>query len=220
MVRLSFDLDGPFVAYVGWLIPWGTPSTLLGETTEQVQAAQRELARIGIDRPVAQAVGGPVFWADDADELATTERVDFAQLADIVGDNPTPTSSTSVSIWSGSQGTSQDRHHMPFYQVPDRILEIPRDRPVYVSCGSGYRAAAVVSLLRSGDLRTESRSTTWFMSTTTGPTRHARHCRSTPDRARPTGRLDVGRVTRHGTHLRADEQPADGDSGVGTGQGA
>ena len=39
---------------------------------------------------------------------------------------------------------------MPFYQVPDRVAEIPKDRPVYVSCGSGYRAAAVVSLLRSG----------------------------------------------------------------------
>jgi hypothetical protein len=39
---------------------------------------------------------------------------------------------------------------MPFYQVPDRIAEIPTDRPVYVSCGSGYRAAAVISLLRSG----------------------------------------------------------------------
>jgi hydroxyacylglutathione hydrolase len=28
----SFDLDGSFTTYLGWLIPWGTPLTLLGAT--------------------------------------------------------------------------------------------------------------------------------------------------------------------------------------------
>ena len=56
---LSFDLDGSFATYLGWLIPWGTPLTLLGHTPEQVAEAQRELARIGIDRPAAAAVGEP-----------------------------------------------------------------------------------------------------------------------------------------------------------------
>ncbi len=147
---LSFDLDGPFNAYVGWLIPWGTPVTLLGETTEQVQAAHRELVRIGIDRPVAQAVGGPAFWTEDAGDLGTTVRVDFDRLATIVAERP------DTYILDVRQHLEwQDAHvvgarHMPFYQVPDRIAEIPTDRPVYVSCGSGYRAAAVISLLRSG----------------------------------------------------------------------
>ena len=48
---LSFDLDGSFATYLGWLIPWNTPLTLLGQTPEQVSEAQRELVRIGIDRP-------------------------------------------------------------------------------------------------------------------------------------------------------------------------
>jgi hypothetical protein len=36
----SFDLDGSFATYLGWLIPWGTPLTLLGQTAEQVAEAQ------------------------------------------------------------------------------------------------------------------------------------------------------------------------------------
>ena len=56
---LSFDLDGSFATYLGWLIPWGTPLTLLGRTPGQVAEAQRELTRIGIDRPAAAAVGSP-----------------------------------------------------------------------------------------------------------------------------------------------------------------
>ena len=59
---LSFDLDGSFATYLGWLIPWGTPLTLLGQTPEQVAEAQRELVRIGIDRPVAAATGHPDDW--------------------------------------------------------------------------------------------------------------------------------------------------------------
>jgi hypothetical protein len=37
---LSFDLDGSFATYLGWLIPWGTPLTLLGRTPEQVAEAR------------------------------------------------------------------------------------------------------------------------------------------------------------------------------------
>ncbi|MCZ3387264.1 MAG: MBL fold metallo-hydrolase [Actinomycetia bacterium] len=146
---LSFDLDGPFIAYVGWLIPWGTPVTLLGETTEQVQAAHRELVRIGIDRPVAQAVGGPVFWTEDVAELSTTRRVDFGRLATIVADQPDTYVLDVRQHLEWEDGHIVGSHHLPFYQVPDRISEIPTDRPVYISCGSGYRAAAVISLLRA-----------------------------------------------------------------------
>ncbi len=60
---LNFGLDGQFVTYLGWLIPWGTLLTLLGETADDVAEAQRELVRIGIDRPAAMATGGPDDWA-------------------------------------------------------------------------------------------------------------------------------------------------------------
>ena len=55
----NFGLDGAFSTYLGWLIEWGTPVTLLGETPEDVATAQRELVRIGIDRPAAPATGAP-----------------------------------------------------------------------------------------------------------------------------------------------------------------
>ena len=51
-----------FATYLGWLITWGTPVTLLGETAEDVAEAQRELVRIGIDRPAAHATGTPEDW--------------------------------------------------------------------------------------------------------------------------------------------------------------
>jgi len=56
---LNFGLDGGFATYLGWLVAWGTPITLLGETAKDVSVAQRELVRIGIDRPAAHATGKP-----------------------------------------------------------------------------------------------------------------------------------------------------------------
>ena len=60
---VNFGLDGQFVTYLAWLMPWGTPVTLLGETAEDVAEAQRELVRVGIDRPAAMATGTPEDWA-------------------------------------------------------------------------------------------------------------------------------------------------------------
>ena len=78
---LNFGLDGSFATYLGWLIPWGTPVTLLGETADQVAEAQREMVRIGIDRPAAAATGGPDRWTDRP--LRTVERATFADLAHV-----------------------------------------------------------------------------------------------------------------------------------------
>ena len=78
---LNFGLDGAFATYLGWLITWGTPVTLLGETPEAVAEAQRELVRIGIDRPAAHATGSPEDWADG--ELASFPTATFADLADV-----------------------------------------------------------------------------------------------------------------------------------------
>ena len=44
---LNFGLDGGFATYLGWLIPWGTPITLLGETR---RGRRRGPARAGPDR--------------------------------------------------------------------------------------------------------------------------------------------------------------------------
>ena len=56
---LCFEHSTDFTNYLGWLIPWGTPLTLLGGSPQQVASAQRDLARIGIDRLAGAATGGP-----------------------------------------------------------------------------------------------------------------------------------------------------------------
>ena len=146
---LNLDLNGAFINYLGWLIPWGTPVTLVGATTEQVAAAQRELVRIGIDRPVGQAVGGPGSWLPEGEQPAYLRRVDFEQMAQEWTANPDSVVIDTRQILEWESGHVKGATFIPFYEVPDRMGEIPRDVDVYVYCGSGYRAAAVASLLQN-----------------------------------------------------------------------
>src|SRR5262249_37200500 len=77
---VSFPLEGSFASYLGWIVPWGAPLTLLGETPGQVAQAQRELVRIGIDRPAAAATGRPKQWT--ARPLASLRLAQVRGLAD------------------------------------------------------------------------------------------------------------------------------------------
>jgi hydroxyacylglutathione hydrolase len=141
---LNFGLDGSFATYLGWLIPWGTPLTLLAETPDQVAEAQRELVRIGIDRPAAQATGGPTDWTADTG-LATIPRATFADLALIRHHRPVVILDTRRNL-EAAEARIDTALHIPLHELPNRLDEIA-DGEVWVHCAAGYRASIAASLL-------------------------------------------------------------------------
>lgn len=131
-------------SYLGWTIPWGTPVTLVGDTAEEVAAAQRDLARIGIDRPAGAASGGLHEWAAGG-ELRSYRRATFAELADEIDrDDVVVLDVRRDDEWS--TGHLRTAVLVPLDQLDDRLLEIP-DGQVWVHCASGYRASIAASLL-------------------------------------------------------------------------
>jgi hydroxyacylglutathione hydrolase len=143
---LNFGLDGSFATYLGWLIPWGTPVTLLGETAEQVAAAQRELVRIGIDRPAAHATGTAADWAGDR-ELAAYPRATFADLAQVRHHRPIVLLDVRRTL-EFKQAHLPGAVHIPLHDLPQRLDDVPAGE-VWVHCGSGYRASIAASLLQA-----------------------------------------------------------------------
>jgi glyoxylase-like metal-dependent hydrolase (beta-lactamase superfamily II)/rhodanese-related sulfurtransferase len=139
---LNFGLDGQFVTYLGWLIPWGTPVTLLGETSEQVAEAQRELVRIGIDRPEAMATGAPEEWAGDDAPLASFRRATFQ---DVAAESPAVLLDVRRNQ-ERTEGFLPGTVHIPIHEVLDRLDEVPEGE-VWVHCAAGYRASVVAALL-------------------------------------------------------------------------
>jgi glyoxylase-like metal-dependent hydrolase (beta-lactamase superfamily II)/rhodanese-related sulfurtransferase len=142
---VNFGLDGQFVTYLAWLMPWGTPVTLLGETAEDVAEAQRELVRVGIDRPSAMATGTPADWSG-GEPLRSYRTATFADLAAEFAAGRKP-----VVLDVRRNQERAERHiagslHIPIHEVLGRLDQIPAG-PVWVHCAGGYRAGVVAALL-------------------------------------------------------------------------
>jgi hydroxyacylglutathione hydrolase len=125
----GFELSGSFVTYLGWLHPWGTPLTLIGEDEGQIAEARRELVRIGVD-----GVAG-----------AAAIQADFAALADVVDGD-------AVTVLDVRQPDEFDESHIdgavniPLHELVDRVGELLAGE-TWVHCASGYRASIAASIL-------------------------------------------------------------------------
>ncbi len=146
---INIELGDNASTYLGWLITWGTPVTLLADTADEVAQMQRQLARIGIDRPAGQVPGG-LDDLDDTADRGSYPTADFARLAQRVtdGDDLVVLDTRRQLEWD--DGHLPGAVHVPLHELETRIDEVPPGR-VWVHCAGGYRAAIAASLLaRSG----------------------------------------------------------------------
>jgi hydroxyacylglutathione hydrolase len=142
----SFPLDNRFASYLGWMIPWGTPLTLLGDSPEQVAQAQRELARIGIDRPAAAATGRPETWAGERG-AASLRLAKFGDLAAALGaGNGRPVVLDVRRRLEWEESHIAGAVHIPLHELPARAAGVPPGE-VWVHCESGYRSILAASIL-------------------------------------------------------------------------
>jgi hydroxyacylglutathione hydrolase len=142
---VSIELADPFATYLGWTLPWDAPLTLIGDSPDDVLAARRQLARIGIDH-MAAAVG-------EAAELAahgTTTSYRRATFEDLAAERAERVDEIVVldvrrpDEWE--QSHVEGAVHIPFYDLRGRQDQVP-DGEVWVHCKSGYRASIGASLM-------------------------------------------------------------------------
>ena len=141
---VNVELDDKFVTYLGWTIPWGTPVTLVGDTADEIAVAQRDLARIGIDRPTGAVSGGLEQWAAGG-ECRTYRVAKFTDLAGEIGRRVVVVVDVRRDDeWS--EGHVRGSVQVPLDQLESRMAEIPEGE-LWVHCASGYRASIAASLL-------------------------------------------------------------------------
>jgi len=141
---VNLEVGDSFATYLGWTLRWGTPVTLVGDTTAQVVEAQRQMARIGIDRPAGGADGGIDTWAAGG-EVRSYRTATFADLADAhSNDTVVVLDVRRDDEWA--DGRIDAAVHIPLHELEERLDEVP-DAEVWVHCASGYRASIAASLL-------------------------------------------------------------------------
>lgn len=149
---VNIEVGDQFVTYLAWLLPWGMPVTLVGDGAEEVARAQRDMVRVGIERPAARAIGGVQRYGEgldlarypvaSAEELAARRRAgDEVHVLDVRRHDERERLAA-----PGSQ-------HIPIHELERRMHEVPADREVWVHCASGYRSSIAASLLERGGRR-------------------------------------------------------------------
>ncbi len=145
---VNVGVSDSLVTYLAWLIPWGLPVTLVGDSPDEVAEAQRQLARVGIDRPAAAATGGIGRWGEGLGR-GSFRVSDYAELAAsrAVASGPAPHVLDVRRHDERRNRAIADSQHVPLHELTRRVLEVPADRDVWVHCAGGYRASIAASLL-------------------------------------------------------------------------
>jgi hydroxyacylglutathione hydrolase len=145
----GFELSDSFVNYIGWLYTWGTPLTLISDDAQQIADAQRELARIGIER-LTGGTSGDIRGLANGAGLRQYRVADFTELADALdGDGLVVLDVRQTREFAS--GHIRDAVNIALHELPERMADIPADRQLWIHCASGYRASVAAALLDRHD---------------------------------------------------------------------
>jgi hydroxyacylglutathione hydrolase len=150
---ISLGLEGNLSMWAGWLLEAEKPIVLLGDggTEEAVRLA---LVRVGLDGIVGRLEGGMRAWRDEGMVMETVRSMTAAEVAEESGEVLVVDVRNDSEMGRGAIAGSQ---HVALGDLPARLGEIKRGRPVVTVCESGYRASTAASLLQAAgfeDVRT------------------------------------------------------------------
>ncbi|MDA8047649.1 MAG: MBL fold metallo-hydrolase [Actinomycetota bacterium] len=139
---VSIELGDPFATYLGWTVPWSVPLTLIGDSTDQVLEARRQLVRIGVDALAGAYTAGLHTLPDG--HLSDYPVASFEDLGGSLGDDDVVILDVRrADEWA--EGHLVGAVHIPFWELAARVEEVPEGR-VWVHCATGFRAAIGASI--------------------------------------------------------------------------
>jgi hydroxyacylglutathione hydrolase len=146
---LSVPCDGPFSAWVGWVVDIDQPVVLIAESAGAAEDATRQLTRIGFRG--ARGWLDARDWVEDGRHSRSVGRCSMGDLAERIldGEHLTVIDVRQDNEWAA--GHLPGAVHALAPDLPALVATLDREAPVAVHCATGYRAALGVSmLLRDG----------------------------------------------------------------------
>ena len=144
---LNIWLDG-LASFAGWFLTYDHPILLVNETNDPEETA-RILIRMGYDNLPGFLSGGMLKWHMSGKESGSVQTLTVQKLCEHLdkGEKPWILDVRSQGeIDSG--GVIPDGHHIHITRLPEKIEDIPRDKPITVFCGSGLRSMVAASYLK------------------------------------------------------------------------
>ncbi len=144
---LNVGLGSSFATWAGSVLPEDAEVLLVLDGPEELWDAAWQLLRIGYELPVGWLAGGMFAWRAAGYEMEPVPTVTVRQLLSML-------ETSEVEVLDVRQPSEWMSGHIPgatfitAAELPDRIADVPRNKPVAVVCGSGYRSSVATSLLK------------------------------------------------------------------------
>ncbi|HJL14558.1 MAG TPA: MBL fold metallo-hydrolase [Sandaracinaceae bacterium LLY-WYZ-13_1] len=138
--------QGGLSAYLGWMVEHGTPIVLVLPEHASVEAVTRILMRIGYDEVVGYLRGGFESWQNDGRLVGRIGTLDTRALrAKMRAKEVTVLDVRKPSEWEDEAVEGALRIFVG--DLPKRLDEVPKDRPVVSMCAVGHRGGIGASVL-------------------------------------------------------------------------
>ena len=146
---INIPMSPSLPTWAGWVLPYERPLLLVTESPDQIPAVATHLVRVGFDDLAGYLDGGIEAWETSGFPLATLDMISVRDLAAWLQRDPAGLVVLDVRTggeWNG--GHIEGAVHVHGGKLAERMAEVPRDKPVAVICGSGYRASISASCLQ------------------------------------------------------------------------
>ena len=143
-----FIWEGGVPSYAGWLLTYDTPILLVGDSGYPAQTV-RYLVRLGYDRLEGYLAGGMLGWHMAGYESSAVRMLTVQELCRQLDEDRTPwILDVRATEELDADGVIPNANHIHITLLPDRLAGVPRDREVFIFCGSGLRSMIAAGLLQ------------------------------------------------------------------------
>ncbi|GIW96306.1 MAG: MBL fold hydrolase [Pirellulaceae bacterium] len=135
--------------WAGWVLPYDQPIQLVVDNPAQVSEVVTHLLRVGFDDIQGYLLGGLEAWETSGFPIASLDTLSVHELHRALQRERNRVTVLDVRTekeWKA--GHIDGAIHIHGGMLQEQFDAIPRDRPVFVVCGSGYRASIAASFLK------------------------------------------------------------------------
>ncbi len=146
-INIPFSPNLP--TWAGWVLPYDRPTLIVTDSAAQVPEVVTHLLRVGFDDVQGFLQGGIDTWETSGYPLDTLSTWSVFRLAERLKSGAGKLTVLDVRTekeWNS--GHIDGAIHIHGGKLQERFADVPRDKPVAVVCGSGYRGSIAASFLK------------------------------------------------------------------------
>jgi hydroxyacylglutathione hydrolase len=144
----NVGVGNAFPTWAGSVLPTDRPLLLVLDGPEQLWDVCWELLRIGYDLPQGWLAGGMFAWRTAGRPIEIMRQWTIRELREAMDSDGSLEVLDVRQPAEWHEGHIRGARHITGAELTRRVDELPRDRPVAVICGSGYRSSVIGSVLK------------------------------------------------------------------------